>query len=297
VSRTHGKIACIHLKLQSQAINHGDKTWTGSLTKAGSNANDFGFMHYTNRLFAAGVNKLVFHGASVKFTDFANSPMIPLSPDWPGISIMAGMNYSNEWDDKTPMWEHVNVMTDYISRTQMVLQQGQGDVDLAYYRVFYTGVTNQAAPRDINKAGYSFDYVSPDMLNMDNAVVQEKDGGFVLAPDGPSYKALVIDQRRSGTVSEPFVMTLATAEKILGFAQAGLPVVFVGDMPSKLASYPGLDNHVGETAVLESDEIVLAQVMKQLEQLPSVIRVADTADLVTGLKKMVLNQMPSRIYG
>ena len=60
---------------------------------------------------------------------------------------------------------------------------------------------------------------------MDNAVAGEQNGKTVLAPDGPSYKAIVLDQRRSGDTVEPFAISLETAAKLIDYAKAGLPIV------------------------------------------------------------------------
>ena len=72
-------------------------------------------------------------------------------------------NFPNEWDDKTPMWEHIDQMTDYLSRVQYVMQKGQADVYLAVYRNYnYEGY--QAfdwSLNEIEKAGYTYDFTSP----------------------------------------------------------------------------------------------------------------------------------------
>lgn len=72
-------------------------------------------------------------------------------------------------------------MTDYLSRAQMVLQRGTAGVDLAYYRVFTVGNANNTDLQEIDKAGYTLDFVSAAVLALDNAVVGEKNGQTVLA--------------------------------------------------------------------------------------------------------------------
>ena len=211
------------------------QSWTGTRNEAGDNR-DLGFMRYTNRLFAAGVNKLYFHGTSYDSE----------GATFPGSAVMAFMDYPNEWDEQTPLWEGMDEMIPYLTRTQMVLQQGRGDIDLAYYRLLTTVTSGrgssgdmQAAPREINKAGYNFDYVTESVLAMENAVVGTKDGAAVLAPDGPSYKALVLDLRPAD--GNPYAMTVETAERVLGFAEAGLPVAIVGKAPEMVAGLNGTE--------------------------------------------------------
>ncbi len=222
------------------------ETWTDTQLESGSDRRHLGFMHYAYRLFSAGVNKLVFHGATYKFTDTEDT-FFPVKLTWPGYSAMSAMSYGNEWDDKTPMWENVDIMTDALSRTQMVLQQGQGNVDLAVYRCMYGKGNIQSDITPIEQAGYTYDYVTQAILNMDNAVVGNQNGKTVLAADGPSYKALVIEPMGKGTVPE---MSLDVAEKILNYAKAGLPVVIVGEAPSKVNSYPGSNENVGSSELL-----------------------------------------------
>ncbi|MCL2164740.1 MAG: hypothetical protein FWH55_10215 [Oscillospiraceae bacterium] len=253
------------------------QTYTGSLrddqTQQNYGAtNDFGMMHYANRTFAAGVNTHIFHGSVYKYDIDRNGN----TPTWPGVTGMG--SYPHEWDDKTPMWEHVNVMTDYFTRAQTAMQQGKADMDLAYYRVYE--MTNtlirssfNSVMQEVDKAGYTYDYVTAAMLAQENA--GKKDGLTVIEPDGPSYKALVIDQRRAGnltspTTVEPFPMRLDIAEKILNYAKAGLPVVVVGDPPGKAGSYSGT------VALAAADDVKLAAIMNELLALPNVTQVTDT---------------------
>ena len=86
---------------------------------------DAGLLYHYNRELATGVNRIVMHG----FSYHSN-----LLQQWPGDSFMAMGGFPNEWDDKTPMWNHIDQMTDYLARTQYVMQKGQADIDLAIYR-------------------------------------------------------------------------------------------------------------------------------------------------------------------
>ncbi|MCI8497493.1 MAG: hypothetical protein HFE85_04510, partial [Clostridiales bacterium] len=136
----------------------------------------------------------------------------------------------------------------------------------------------QAGPTDVNCAGYSTDYISEAVLHMDNAVIGEQNGKTVLAPNGPSYKAIVLDQRRNGNTVEPFAMSLETANKLVEYAKAGLPIAIIGEAPSKVDTYPG------SVAELEENDRQLQAVMAELKELPSVITVDDSAELSDALK-------------
>ena len=259
------------------------QTWTGSYNLEGSREGDMGFMYYTNRMFAAGVNKLIFHGASAKFNNYADQPDVGLPPavqTWPGHAFMAGMQYSNEWDDKTPLWENTPEMINYLTRAQFVLQQGQGDIDLAFWRVYTTQPTDQAAPREVNNAGYTYDYVSEAVLELDNAVTGEEDGRVVLAPEGPSYKALILDQRRRNDTVAPYMMSLDAAKKLNAYADAGLPIVIIGEAPDMVNGCDGAPEALGEA------DAELKALMAQLLEKDSVVAIADRDALLDTLAQM-----------
>lgn len=255
------------------------ETWMDTQTKAGETPYA-GFMYYANRLFSGGVNKLVFHGSTYKFTD-TEKMFFPVTQTWPGYSAMSALNYGNEWDDKTPMWSNVDIMTDFLARTEMVLQQGKADIDVAVYRSQYGKGNTNAGMTALEKAGYTYDYVTPTVLHLDKAIVGEQDGKKVLAADGPSYKALVIEPLGEGNNSP---MPLDVAEKIVAAAKSGLPVVIIGDLPTRANSYPGKVNDVSGTVPEENDD--LQTCLAQLNGLDNVKTAANRENAVDALKQL-----------
>ncbi|MCI8497669.1 MAG: hypothetical protein HFE85_05410, partial [Clostridiales bacterium] len=281
---------------ESSAVQHMPwaQTWTGSY-HAGGNAQenywrtdggnyvytengneDAGFLYHMNRQFATGVNRAVMHGFSYKSA---------MMQQWPGDSFMSMGNFPNEWDDKTPMWEHVKELTDYLRRTQFVLQQGQADIDLAVYRIYYYDESPNFdfASNAIEKAGYTYDYAAPDLLRMDNATAGEQDGKTVLAADGPSYKALVLDQRKvmndeGGLTASD--MPLDVAQKILGYAKAGLPIVIVGDAPDQV------DTFAGSAEAMAGQNEQLAAIMSEIKALSTTVTVAAQDDVPAALQQL-----------
>ena len=85
--------------------------------------------------------------------------------------------------------------------------------------------------------------ISESMLDLPNATVRDKR----LAPDGPNFKALVLE----GDVafSRSILLRVATAQKLLDWAKAGLPVVIVGNWSAP--SVPGIAK-AGENATLKA---------------------------------------------
>lgn len=263
------------------------QSWTGSYTEGidgypdgndtleDGTALDIGLLCYLNRQFVTGVNLAVLHGFS--YSSY-------LLGQWPGDSFMSTGGFPNEWDDKTPMWEHADQMVDYLARTQLCLQQGNGKIDLALYRLYYydTHEVFERRQNELESAGYAYDFVSPYILDMEQASVAKKSGRTILAAEGPSYKALILDQRKNLATDslQPSDMPLETAEKILGYAKEGLPVIIINETPSRIDSYPG------SLEMLQQTERRLAKIMDELSEFDNVATVPDRDGAVSALKTM-----------
>jgi hypothetical protein len=76
--------------------------------------------------------------------------------------------------------------------------------------------------------GYGYEYISPENFNLPLAVVRNG----VLAPDGPSYKVLIIRQTN--------ILTTPGVAKVVEYANQGLPIILYGGMPTAIASTTGL---------------------------------------------------------
>lgn len=88
-----------------------------------------------------------------------------------------------------------------------------------------------------------------------------------LAPSGPSYAALVLNQQET--------LPLETARRILGHARAGLPVAVVGEAPTRT---PGF-------AEASTRDAALQQVVADLLAEPGVRRVEAESDLAAALRE------------
>lgn len=168
--------------------------------------------------FAGGVNQVVIHGAvySHNFTQTT----------WPGYTTH---NYDyNEHSRHQPGWQvgHSQALG-YLGRVQWVLQSGTPQVDL----VFWDKQVPQAGypfplyhPLDLVKAGYTYQYLSPDNFALDSAYV----GNTSLAPLRQAFKALVV--RGNDTLTPAGVQHLAR------YVMAGLPIFISGSLSSKYAT-------------------------------------------------------------
>ncbi|WP_216586223.1 glycosyl hydrolase [Streptomyces brasiliscabiei] len=210
-------------------------------------------LKHFNTAFAHGVNQIVYHG-------FATGTGMGVT-GWPGFSPFTtegGNGFSEAWGPRQPTWADTHLVTDWTARMQWVLRQGRPSVDLAVYRHSYG--PDVRVPD--GAAGFTYDFTGPAQLEGTRV------GGGRLAPDGPAYRALILDRQPT--------LPVATARLLLSHARAGLPVVVVGNLPTRT---PGAHAAEEQTARL-------TRLLGQLLDQPSVRRVADQRDLAGALKAL-----------
>jgi hypothetical protein len=111
--------------------------------------------------------------------------------------------------------------TDYLARTQGVLQAGHAVVDLAIFHPALKGIDVHWEDTSLVSAGYTFGFMSDGLLGLSSLSVS----GGRLCPDGPAYKCLIIDNRLE--------MQVDTAQTIFALANSGLPIIVVGNLPAR----------------------------------------------------------------
>ncbi|WP_225993983.1 glycosyl hydrolase [Actinomadura rudentiformis] len=206
-------------------------------------------LRHFNTAFTHGVNQIVLHGVAA-----GHVPGMA----WPGFSpftMQGGNGFSEAWGPRQPTWDDTGKITGWVSRMQYLLRQGRPSVDLAVYR--------QSYGRDVRiqdgAKGFTLDYVGP----TDLAQVSVRDGR--LAPDGPAYRALILDHQPT--------MQVETARKLLEFTQRGLPIIIVGEPPART---PGANRAAAQDAEL-------GRIMRLLLARPSVRRIAGQNELAPAL--------------
>ncbi|KAJ6518792.1 hypothetical protein C8R45DRAFT_5162 [Mycena sanguinolenta] len=206
--------------------------------------------------YAAGVNVLVLHG-------FPYSGAYP-GTTWPGITTF-GFNFADMHGPRMPAWDAYKEYLDFLKRTQYVLQSGIAKVDVAIYRKDYdiTGSPPFQGNSLIN-AGYSYEYVSPENLILPGVLVSSGR----LASGGPSYKAFILNRQPNITVD--------AAQKVLEYAQSGLPIVISGPVPNDI---PGFDANGTQQAQVQA-------LMQQLLNETSVMVVSDETQVPGALVSM-----------
>ncbi|MDP2335791.1 MAG: glycosyl hydrolase [Bacteroidota bacterium] len=126
-----------------------------------------------DRFFAEGINNTLLH---VYITQ-------PYEDKNPGMNAWFG----NEFNRKNTWFSQIDVYTQYLKRTNFMLQQGLNVADVAYFigedAPKMTGVTDPSLP-----AGYQFDYMNAEVIEKYMIV---KDG-LITLPHGTQYRILVL---------------------------------------------------------------------------------------------------------
>jgi hypothetical protein len=126
-----------------------------------------------DRFFAEGINNTLLH---VYITQ-------PYEDKNPGMNAWFG----NEFNRKNTWFSQMDVYTQYLKRTNFMLQQGLNVADAAYFigedAPKMTGVTDPVLP-----SGYQFDYMNAEVIEKYMTV---KDG-LITLPHGTQYRIMVL---------------------------------------------------------------------------------------------------------
>ena len=126
-----------------------------------------------DRFFAEGINNTLLH---VYITQ-------PYEDKNPGMNAWFG----NEFNRKNTWFSQMDIYTQYLKRTNFMLQQGLNVADVAYFigedAPKMTGVTDPALP-----VGYQFDYMNAEVIEKYMTVKN----GLITLPHGTQYRMMVL---------------------------------------------------------------------------------------------------------
>ncbi|WP_270739833.1 glycosyl hydrolase [Massilioclostridium coli] len=224
------------------------------------------FAWWAKRGWSGGINRQVMHGSSYSGV-WDDGELHGLMGDhWPGWQAFSGA-MSNDFNRNTSD-ELAKVTVDYISRFNYIMQK-DSRMDLAFYRDLNSVDSNETAEQAgvlVNAKGFSFDYVSPGILNYETAVVSNG----VLNEQEASYKALIL--------YDQVELELADAERILELAQQGWPIIIVGQKPCKLKNYSDILNGYTDQDIVDK--------IDQLLSMDHTLYIKDYHDIVSGLEQL-----------
>ncbi len=153
------------------------KIWAESNTSGGKAFSRYPatIKHRGDRFFAEGINATLLHV-------YIHQPYEDKNP-----GINAG--FGNPFNRKNTWFSQMDVYTQYLKRTNYMLQQGLNIADLAYFigedTPKMTGVTDPALP-----LGYQFDYMNAEVIERDMTV----EDGLITLPHGTQYKIMVLPE-------------------------------------------------------------------------------------------------------
>lgn len=219
---------------------------------------------HVNQQFSAGVNQIVFHGWADRSAQLARA--------WPSWEAFGIGSVADSYGPHNPSWEDDKVFNAYIGRAQTVLRAGELRRDVAIY---HQGQGHSAAgetgdpylvDQRLEQAGYQYGFMNRTMVAAERARVS----GGRLDAGGQAFGAFVIDNV-ANVNSQTGALDLATARRVLGWAKAGLPIVFAGPLPERV-----FGNQPGQDAQLRA---LVQQILAQ----PSASHVATEAEIVGAL--------------
>jgi hypothetical protein len=212
-------------------------------------------LFHVKRAMAGGVTMNVFHGSPYS----GNYP----NTTWPGYTTFF-YQYTDMWNSIQPCWQHMKDMMDYTGRNSWVLQQGVPKIDLAFYLFENPWVPSQQySSTNLQELGYTYDYLGAASLLSSFAIV--KNG--VMAPSGPSYKALIFASDAFVTETQENLITINTVQAVIKLAKAGLPVFLVGTAPD--LTLPAV----------AKQEVMLTSAVQQLMSTKNVYHVSSVGNL------------------
>jgi hypothetical protein len=133
------------------------------------------------------------------------------------------MNQSN------PFWPYLPQLNQYITRVQYLSQTGTTAAPVALYRSLLAHDAIDPAPPEpeidtqLMDAGYNFDHI--DAYTIMNSKVVD---GKLVSPGEAKFSVLVLPEQKS--------LSAEVAGQLAAFARQGLPIVFIGGVPTTEAN-------------------------------------------------------------
>lgn len=227
------------------------RIWAESCTSGGANFTNYpaNMKARIDRFFTEGINASLLHL-------YIHQPYEERNP---GMSAWFGSDFNR----KNTWFSQMDVFTDYLRRTNFLLQQGTYVADVAYFigedTPKMTGAEDPKLPK-----GYSFDFINAEVL-LTRATVEN---GYLTLPGGMKYRLLVLPDQKS--------MRPDLLAKVCELVRAGLAVY--GNAPfysPSLAGYPEIDKEVQRigSELFAADTYGSGRVFHRGEELQEVLEV------------------------
>ena len=210
--------------------------------------------------------------------------------EWPGyFAGFGGAVFFNRWSTREPSAALYDEFNAHISRVQQLMREGKSRTDIGFihnnwtqgvksggennppdlqgmnWKMSHMGIYYRST--ELQDHGYSYDYLSPDLLSAEGVYFDPETRTIELA----GYKALVIYQRW---------LDADGALKILEWAEQGLPVVILEHAAQATPFNDGRDEELAETIakLTALDNVRVAQINGEAEDFDYFDMVADGYD-------------------
>ena len=216
-------------------------------------------------LYATGYSRMIWH---IWASNYGPVPV------WPGYEGGDRKEVYYKFGKREPSFSEYEEFNRHLGRVQKLLRQGRAGVDLGMIYIKYGQHLAYTDAKDwmhthepmffpstvLQDNGYSYDYLSPDLLTADGVYFDEKSKTLELA----GYKALVLWQ---------WDLSICGAEKILALAKQGLPIVMV-------------DGAAADSPYQGDDKAHLLDLVTELKALKNVVSVADANGVLGALQQL-----------
>lgn len=223
------------------------------------------------RAFTAGINRLVFHGFAYDYPTRDGRRWFPFAPG--EDRVMAGpLRITSEFTPTHEIWPDLEAFTLYLARMGHAMTTGDPLVSVAWFMpereipdgisLVSGGVEGKDGESDISSfiraQGFDYDRVSPTQLLASGVTDNQLTAGSA------TYSILLVEGLEA---AHPDWL-----EKILELSDAGVSVVWIGEMPTRSRGY---QEH-------EARDLQVAELVNQLQQN---VLLTSLADLDGALEK------------
>lgn len=231
-----------------------------------------------NMNFVRGINRIVIHG--IPFTKSLNGH-INAWPGWVFGETALGQGYGC-WDSRQAFYdepEDIRTFTDYVTRIQGLLQEGQEQVP-----ILFVGGGGDARFAELRANGYHYNVTSEYGVMYDNMSPDGIENG-VLLPDTLGTRVIVLDNL--GTSVDQY----AFLERLNEYADAGVKIVIYGN--TNISALNGADYGDYDTMTDEkqTDTYAAELFQKLLKNENTITGVSD----ITGLMAVLQKYAPSPV--
>jgi hypothetical protein len=225
----------------------------------------------SDKLLISGINEIIYHGFPYDFDDGTKAL---------GWFPFQGQ-FSSHINEHNPIWPFIGKVNGYITRLQYIAQKGTSDLQVALFRSSLneedtgptpaSGLVKDPFPAiedSLTSAGYSFGFISEDVLLGSVAkasVLTTKGGG--------RYAALIVPHETS--------VSPELAKALKSFADARIPIVFVGGLPRENVSFRNM----------QQDRELVDAGLREVSHAANAIQTADGTEAANRVARIIPPQL------